>query len=307
MRLVTFRRNGVQAIGSLISDDAVSDLSADGAPYFSDMLALIDGGQDAFDHAQALSERPKSTVQLDDVNLCAALPEPRQMRDFLCFEKHLRQARRNRYLVLGGDGPKDVPIPDQWYKYPLYYKCNRLNVIGTDDDVTMPSYTKFLDFELEFAAVTGKSGRNVRHEEAMAHIFGFCVFNDFSARDAQMLEMQGGLGPAKGKDFDTGNAIGPWLVTADEVGDPYSLEMIARINGEEICRGTSADMHHRFEDILAYVSQDETIYPGEFFGSGTVGNGCGLEIGRFLNVGDVVELEISSLGVLRNRIVASDP
>jgi 2-keto-4-pentenoate hydratase/2-oxohepta-3-ene-1,7-dioic acid hydratase in catechol pathway len=118
-----------------------------------------------------------------------------------------------------------------------------------------------------------------------------------------MREMSGSLGPSKGKDFDTGNIIGPWLVTADEIVDPYNLTMVARVNGEEWSRGNSKDMYHKFEDVLAHVSQDETLYPGEFFGSGTVGNGCGLELGRFLKDGDLVELEIEGLGLLKNRIV----
>lgn len=117
-----------------------------------------------------------------------------------------------------------------------------------------------------------------------------------------MREMQGMLGPPKGKDFDTANVLGTWLVTADEVPDPHALTMTARVNGVAQSRGLSGSMHHKFEDILVHVSKDETIYPGEFFGSGTVGNGCGLELKRFLKDGDVVELEVSGLGVLRNRI-----
>ena len=117
--------------------------------------------------------------------------------------------------------------------------------------------------------------------------------------------MQAQLGPTKGKDFDTANVMGPWLVTADEISDPYALTMLARVNGEEWSRGSSGDMHHKFDAILAHVSRDETVHAGEFFGSGTVGGGCGLEQGRFLNIGDVVELEISGLGILTNRVVAS--
>ena len=140
---------------------------------------------------------------------------------------------------------------------------------------------------------------------AREYIFGYLIFNDFSARDQQMREMQGQLGPTKGKDFDTANVMGPWLVTADEIPDPYALTMTAKVNGVEWSRGSSGEMHHKFEDILAHVSRDETIYPGEFFGSGTVGSGCGLEQGKFLAIGDVVELEVSGLGVLTNRVVAS--
>lgn len=140
-------------------------------------------------------------------------------------------------------------------------------------------------------------------EKASEYIFGYLIFNDFSARDAQFQEMASKLGPAKGKDFDTGNAMGPWLVTKDEISDPYQLTMIARVNGEEWGRGYSGDMYHQFEDIIAHVSKCETIYPGEFMGSGTVGDGCGLEQGRFLSPNDTIELEIEGLGLLRNRLV----
>jgi 2-keto-4-pentenoate hydratase/2-oxohepta-3-ene-1,7-dioic acid hydratase in catechol pathway len=118
--------------------------------------------------------------------------------------------------------------------------------------------------------------------------------------------MQGRLGPTKGKDFDTGNALGPYLVTPDEIPDPYNLTLVARVNTEEWSRGNSGDMHFTFEEIIAYISQDETLYPGEFIGSGTVGNGCGLELDRWLKADDVVELEAEGLGVLRNRIVRKD-
>ena len=115
--------------------------------------------------------------------------------------------------------------------------------------------------------------------------------------------MAGQLGPAKGKDFDTGNVFGPWIVTADELGDPYQLQMTARVNGEVWGGGSSSAMHHRFEDLIAFISQSETLHAGEIIGSGTVGTGCGLELGRFLQSGDVVELEIERIGVLRNRFV----
>ena len=153
----------------------------------------------------------------------------------------------------------------------------------------------------------GKGGKNFSRSDAHEAIFGYCIFNDFSARDAQIREMQGQLGPAKGKDFDTGNAMGPWLVTADEIPDPYNLVMIARINGEEWSRGNSREMHHQFEDILLHASKDETLYAGEFFGSGTVGGGCGLELGRFLQAGDVIELEVEGLGTLANTLVSLPP
>ncbi len=311
MKLVTFKHgDGRQHIGALLlGESEIADFTAsDPAPHFKDMLALIDGGDGALAQARALLAAPKQTAKLADVTLLAPVPEPRQMRDFLVFEKHLRQARANRHLFGVGGQPSDpakVEIPRVWYEQPVYYKCNRFGVVGTGVDVVCPRYCKMFDYELEFGIFLGKRGKDIKRESARDHIFGYCIFNDFSARDAQVREMQGQLGPAKGKDFDTGNAMGPWLVTADEVPDPYALTMVARINGEEWSRGSSGTMQHKFEDILAHASNEETLYPGEFFGSGTVGGGCGLELGRFLKAGDVVELEVDGLGVLRNRVVAS--
>jgi 2-keto-4-pentenoate hydratase/2-oxohepta-3-ene-1,7-dioic acid hydratase in catechol pathway len=194
-----------------------------------------------------------------------------------------------------------------FYERPIYYKSNRFSVVGTDAQVRMPPYTEQFDYELEWGIFIGKEGVNIPKERARDFIGGYTIFNDFSARDIQMKEQRGRLGPTKGKDFDTGNVIGPCLVTPDKVPDPYSLTMTARINNEEWSRGTSADMYWTFEDIIAYISQSETLYPGEFIGSGTCsgaqGRGCGLELGRFLKEGDVVELEVDGLGVLRNKVV----
>jgi 2-keto-4-pentenoate hydratase/2-oxohepta-3-ene-1,7-dioic acid hydratase in catechol pathway len=309
MKLVTFETDGARHIGAVLDDgNTISDFTTaePSSPHFRDMLALIDGGPAALDQARGLAAKPKANVRLSDVRLLAPVPEPRQMRDFLCFEQHLRQARANRHLFGQGErlDPATVELPQVWYEQPIYYKCNRFSVIGTGQDVLWPRYCKMLDYELEFGAILAKGGKNIRREDARSHIFGYCIFNDISARDAQIKEMQGQLGPAKGKDFDTGNILGPWLVTADEVPDPNNLTMVARVNGDEWSRGNSGSMKHKFEDVLAHVSNEETLHAGEFFGSGTVGNGCGLELGRFLKPGDVVELEIERLGVLRNRIVA---
>lgn len=307
MKLVTFETGGARHIGALLQGEreAVDLTAAEAAPYFRDMLALIDGGAAALDHARRLLQRPPKSVKLADVRLLAPVPEPRQMRDFLVFEQHIRNARAITPTFRGGErlDPAKVEIPKVWYEQPIYYKCNRFSVIGTGADVLWPRYAERLDYELEFGIFLGKTGKNISREAARSHIFGFCIFNDVSARDAQMREMQGQLGPAKGKDFDTGNILGPWLTTADEVPNPYGLTMVARINGEEWSRGNSGKMQHKFEDMIAHVSRDETLHAGEFFGSGTVGNGCGLEQGRFLKPGDTVELEVEGLGLLRNRIV----
>jgi len=311
MKLVTFDLStGARHIGALLpGENRIVDFTAStSAAWARDMLALIDGGEAALGEARKALAEARIVHALADVTLAAPLPEPRQMRDFLCFEKHLRQARTQRHLF-GITGyptdPAKVDVPRVWYEEPVYYKCNRFAVVGTGHDVVCPSYCKMLDYELEFGIVLGKRGKNIARNTARDYIFGYLIFNDFSARDQQMREMQGQLGPTKGKDFDTANVLGPWLVTADEVPDPYALTMTAKVNGVEWSRGSSGEMHHKFEDILAHVSRDETVYPGEFFGSGTVGSGCGLEQGKFLSIGDTVELEVTGLGRLVNRVVAS--
>ncbi|MDB5533526.1 MAG: fumarylacetoacetate hydrolase family protein [Hyphomicrobiales bacterium] len=311
MKLVTFvTPSHEQHIGALGADmGTIVDFTAsDPSPHFRDMLALIDGGEKALDAARGLRENSRSAVvAAAGQKLLAPVPEPRQMRDCLCFEKHLRQARASRMRRDDPSStvtPADIKVVDVWYKQPIYYKCNRFSVVGPETEVEWPSYSQLLDYEMEFCIFTSKAGKNIAREKARDHIFGYSIFNDISARDAQAEEMAGMLGPAKGKDFDTGNIIGPWLVTADEVRDPYNLTMSVRVNGQERSSGNSGEMHHKFEDILAHVSKDETIRAGEFFGSGTVGGGCGLEIGGFLQPGDIVELEVTGLGVLRNRIGA---
>ncbi|MCC6006092.1 MAG: fumarylacetoacetate hydrolase family protein [Rhodobacteraceae bacterium] len=305
MKLVTFRDRGDDAerLGAVLDNGTVAVLEPARYPPFISMLALIDAGREGVEAARdALASAPRRSA--DAVTLCAPLPRPRQIRDALSFEKHFRQARARRQ-AFGQPGPTDpeaVEVPQVWYDQPINYKGNRFSVVGPETDVRWPAGETRLDFELELAAVIGHGGRDIPEQTALDHVFGYVIFNDMSARDHQIREMAGGLGPAKGKDFDTGNILGPWLVTADEVGDPQALRMRARVNGVTWADGSSAEMHHGFARIIAHVSRDETLHPGEVIGSGTLGNGCGLEHGRFLAPGDEVELEIERLGILRNRI-----
>lgn len=309
MKLATVERNGCRRIGVVLEEDAtLLDLAtahqaATGAvsPYFVDMLALIDGGAAALALARTYLAAPPATAlcPLSAVRWLAPLPEPRQIRDCLVFEDHLQNAFAQAEQLTG----RSYAIPPVWYERPLYYKANRFSVIGTDQEVRWPAYSQVMDFELELACILGRTGVDIPRAAAADYIFGFTIFNDCSARDTQFQEMVGQLGPAKGKDFDTGNVFGPWIVTADELGDPYQLQMTARVNGEVWGGGSSSAMYHRFEDIIAFISQSETLHAGEIIGSGTVGTGCGLELGRYLQPGDVVELEIERIGILRNRFV----
>ncbi len=307
MKLVTYsEKAGIEKVGALQDDlNTIVDLSEN----FPNMLSLIDMGTDGLELAKETFNATEKTTELSKVTLKSPLPEPRQIRDCMLFEKHLQQAA-NQYakrefgfvgkvlIALGA-----TRIPKVWYEQPIYYKANRFSVIGHGEDVIWPKYSELMDFECEIGIVIGKKGKDILKSEADDYIFGYTIFNDMSARDAQFREMKGRLGPAKGKDFDTGNIIGPWLVTKDEINDPYNLNMITRVNNEEWGRGNSSDMHHKFSDLIVHVSSSETLYPGEFLGSGTVGNGCGLELNRFLSPGDVIEMEIDQLGILRNRIV----
>jgi len=285
-------------------------------PAFASMLDLIRGGDETLTVARDLvaAADAGATRAADAVTILAPLPIPEQIRDCLCFEEHLLQAynvlRKRRAATqpdpdaalaqMEKDGA--FSIPEVWYQYPIYYKGNRFSVSGPDTDIIWPSFAEVMDFELEFAVVIGTPGKDIARDDAMRHVFGYTVFNDFTARDFQTVEMPGGLGPAKSKDFDTGNAIGPCIVTADEI-DPYNLTMVARVNGEEWSRGSSSTMHWKFEDLIHHISKSETLQPGEILGSGTVGSGSGLEQERYLNPGDIVELDIDGIGVLRNRLV----
>ncbi len=300
---------GRERIGAVVdSDSAVVDLQAahelqhgEPAPHLASMLALLDGGEPALENARRLAEAgPTASVRaLDDVHLLAPLPRPRQIRDFLCFEEHLQnvvdQMRRR-----GASGA--LGIAPVWYEQPVFYTANALAVVGPDAEVTWPPYSTSMDYELELALVIGRAGKNIPREEALSHAFGLTILNDLSARDAQMQVMPAGLGPGTGKDFDGGNVLGPWITTLDEIGDVQGLAMEVRVNGERWGGGNSASMHHDFAAMIAHVSRGSTLHPGEVLASGTVGTGCAFEIGRDLSDGDLVELEVERIGVLRTRV-----
>ncbi len=325
MKLATYRSGGAIRIGVVdVGNGRLFDLAAAARRHgvadapFGSMLDLIDAADAGLDLARSLLERRGSEAdlwsRLAEVELLAPLPEPRQMRDAMSFALHIRQSARGSRAVqslrAGGlDAFKKVlaepleELPAVYREMPIYYITNRFTVVGPDATVLWPHYSKLMDYELEIGVVTKRARANIPAREAGAHIFGYTIFNDFSARDRQAIEMQGRLGPAKGKSFDGANAMGPWLVTPDELGDPQTLNVEVRVNGEMRARGDTREMLFSFAEILAYVSQDETIRAGEFFGSGTVGNCCGLETGRFLESGDKIELHVDRIGVLRNTVL----
>lgn len=317
MKLATFRHAGAERIGALTGDGThLVDFAAasDGDPRLASMLALIEAGEATLAEAGALAERAERDgahlLALDAVELLAPIPVPPQIRDFSVFPTHVVQApvgMQKLAAALKGEPIPDIQpgaVPEIYRAQPIYYLTNRFSVVGPGSTVTWPRYSQYMDFEIEIAAVLGTGGKDIPVEAAREHIFGYTIFNDFSARDAQLREMAGMLGPAKGKSFDAGNAMGPFLVTKDEIPEVGALQASVRINGKPSMSDDCSAMLHSFEEMIAFVSRDETLHPGEIFGSGTVGNGCGLEHFSFLSDGDLVELEVDRIGVLANRVVA---
>ena len=321
-KLATYQaESGRPRIGIVHDGDGrVFDLAAaaertGAAAGFASMLDLMDAGALGLETARRLFDdrgpEEDLSAALTSVTLLAPVPRPRQMRDGMSFPTHIRQGPRGaRKLAARGDAEAIAridaeplePLADVYRQMPIYYITNRMIVRGPGATVRWPRYSEVMDYELEFGVFLGRTGADIAASAARQHIFGFTIFNDFSARDQQMKEMAGRLGPAKGKSFDGANVIGPWIVTPDEIGDPYDLAMEARVNGEIWSSGRSSGMLFSFEEMIAYMSQDETMFAGEFIGSGTVGNGCGLEHGRYLQHGDRIELEVESIGVLGNTV-----
>ncbi|MCG9128428.1 fumarylacetoacetate hydrolase family protein [Candidatus Poribacteria bacterium] len=302
MKLVSFKllsQNQHTRIGALINDGRIADLNLD----TSDMTEffeqnLIDDAQNNIDKIQEQISQgvdvSESVFALSDIHLLAPFPRAASLRDFGVFKTHMDAASR----ITG------KPISEEWYKLPNYYRGSGSpgSIAGHEAIVTWPNYTEKLDFELEWGIYIGKTGKNIPIEDAPDYIAGFTIFNDISARDIQFRHMTLSLGPAKGKDFDNSNIMGPYLVTPDEIKDPYNLKMTAKVNGELWSEGTTADMYYSFAEMISFVSQSETLFPGEFLGSGTVGMGCGWELDRWIQPGDVIELEVENIGILRNTI-----
>jgi 2-keto-4-pentenoate hydratase/2-oxohepta-3-ene-1,7-dioic acid hydratase in catechol pathway len=327
LKLATYSAGGQQKVGLVHSNDSqLFDVAAAAArnganPAFASMLSLIDAGEGALDTARVLFEKhgkdESLSVAVAGAEILAPVPEPRQCRDGMSFPLHILQAPRGQEK-LAARAKNDMEelarieaeplgeLPEVYRRQPIYYITNRFSVRGTNTTVKWPRYSKVMDYELEFGIITKNKGANITAAKAKDHIFGYTIFNDFSARDAQRLEMEGRLGPAKGKSFDGGNVMGPWIVTPDEIGDPYKLKMECRVNGKVRSSGFSDGMLFPFEELIAHITQDETLMPGEFIGSGTVGNGCGLELGWYLEHNDEIELEVEKIGVLKNKVVRQD-
>jgi fumarylacetoacetate (FAA) hydrolase len=289
MKFATISTLRASSQPAIIIDDRVHTL-----PY-PDMHAVIAAGAE-----KAASKASKDSFALDEVQFHSPI-HPTTLRDGYAFEQHVVTANRNR----------GREVPEEWYQFPVFYFTNPNAAFGQEDVIPYPPYTNALDYELEIAVVIGNGGMNIKPEDVPAHIFGYTIFNDWSARDVQRKEMIVGLGPAKGKDF--ASSFGPVIATHDELADRaterpgvYDLSMVARVNGKEFSRGNFKDIYWSFGAIIARASDCVMLNSGDVIGSGTVGTGCLLELTKFqgpwLNEGDVVELEIERIGVLRNTV-----
>jgi 2-keto-4-pentenoate hydratase/2-oxohepta-3-ene-1,7-dioic acid hydratase in catechol pathway len=272
----------------------------------ADMLKFIEGGemvmeaaQSALDYLERIGRSAEGeggerhVYQLSEIRLMAPIPRPVSIRDCSAFPQHS--------MNMQAANQPAAELPQVWYEIPAHYRTSSTDVVGPDAPILWPSYTEKLDYELEVALCIGKYGVNIPVEKAEEHIFGYTIFNDISARDFQRKEMNLKLGPTKAKSFQNSNIMGPCLVTQDEI-DVNNLRMTARINGEVWSDGNTRDMHFKFPELIAYLSKDDPICPGEFIGSGTIGFGSGMELDKWIKPGDVVELEVEGIGILRNRV-----
>ncbi|MFJ9566384.1 fumarylacetoacetate hydrolase family protein [Streptomyces fuscichromogenes] len=298
MRFATYEYRGRRYCG-VVEGSALRPF-----PDGTTLLDLIRSGL-----PQSAPETPSASdpVPLADVRLLPPL-EPPSVRDFVTFEEHVEGVRRT--------GERSPGVPEAWYDAPTFYFTSPHAVIGAHADVPYPPGSQVLDFELEVAVVVGREGRDLTPDRARDHIAGYLLFNDWSARDLQIREMQVGLGPCKGK--DTATTLGPFLVTPDEV-EPYRdaegflrLGLTAEINGEVVGKDLLSNMSWTFEEMIAYASRGTVVRPGDVLASGTCGNGgCLAELWGIrgeqdpppLKPGDTVTLTADVLGTVRNTVV----
>jgi 2-keto-4-pentenoate hydratase/2-oxohepta-3-ene-1,7-dioic acid hydratase in catechol pathway len=305
MRWVTYRgtADGGDRVG-LVIDSQVHALAAG-----EKLLALLgDDGERLAAAAERARREPAEVVDLDAVTLRSPIPSPPTVRDFYAFEQHVKTARQRRGLEMDPD----------WYELPVFYFSNPYAVIADGDEVRVPPGSAELDFELEVAAIVGRGGSDLTPEQGERSIAGYCVMNDWSARDIQRREMKLSMGPVKGKDFAT--TLGPVLVTPDEIasrrkGHAFDLTMTATVNGAEYSRASLAEIFWSFGEMISYASRGTRVETGDVIGSGTCGTGCILELALvhggdrypWLAPGDEVVLSVDGLGSVRNRVVAGAP
>lgn len=320
MKIATCQYNNNEHLGLVIEQDILL-LEYISPELPKNMNGFLAGGENTMNELLQIQRRIlegdhlDKLISIEKVKLLAPVPRPTSFRDAYAFRQHVSTSRRNRGL----------DMISEFDQFPVFYFSNHQAIVGPGDVSCMPLHFERMDFELEVAVVINKQGKNISASKADDYIAGYMVMNDLSARKLQMEEMKLNLGPAKGKDFAT--AIGPWLVTKDEldpykdtppkghIGNVYKLEMTCRVNDMEVSRGNLADMHWTFAEIIERVSYGVDIYPGDIIGSGTVGTGCFLELNgtgklnnpnyqeQWLQPSDKITLEVTGLGQLTNKVL----
>jgi len=285
--------------------------------HHEDQWNIIEGVDDVIELLSRSDLSGISMRPIGDGDYRDLIPfKPAAYRDFMLYEKHAIDAARGfvkKYMsgllpvvrtyekITGKTFPKLKP-KERYYKYPIHYMGNHLNIGSEGDEIAKPSYTAELDYELEIGAVITKPLKNATAEEARDAIGGFVILNDFSARDVQLDEMNAGFGPMKTKNF--GSSISAEVASAkDLLSRIDKLKVKVIINGETIIESTSEGKLYSFEESIAYASWEEQLHPGELFGSGTIPGCTGIENGVMLSPGDTITLEVEGIGQLTNPII----
>ena len=317
MKLVTFQNKEEQIRIGWLADGGVVDMNLAHPSLPTDMLTFIDNHQEYYKTIASLNTVTPHYA-IEDIKILAPLPNPRSFRDYVAFEQHMINAT----ISFG------QKVSQDWYDMPIFYFTNHQAIYGPNDKIKRPANEKALDIELEMVAIIGKKGTDITSKNADDYIFGYTIFNDWTARAIQKKEMTVPLGPHKGKDF--ANVIGPCIITKDEMeqyrcsisreshpehltmpeetGGRFDLKMSAKINGNLICEGNYKTVHWTFPQMIERASENSvTLFPGDILGSGTVGWGSLIEnnfsVHRPLEPGDEVELEIEGIGVLKNKVI----
>jgi fumarylacetoacetate (FAA) hydrolase len=304
VKLLTYESANGPRAGILDADDVLDASTLLGLDTpLRDVRALLEHSPDAVERLREAASRSGSQrVPLASVKLRSPILQPPTIRDHIAFEEHAT-----------GQWTRDSSGPrmEVWSRLPIFYFSNPLRLFGSDEIVPYPAATRQLDYECELAAIVGLEGSNVLESAADEHILGFTIFNDWSSRDLQFDESTFGLGPAKGK--DSASSLGPWIVTRDEMAPYYRggtlhVQCSVRVNGVTWMDGNAWNMHHTFGAMLERASQDSRIAPGDVIATGTVGGGSISEAvrkgfpARWLEIGDVVEMDVEGIGVLRNTL-----
>jgi 2-keto-4-pentenoate hydratase/2-oxohepta-3-ene-1,7-dioic acid hydratase in catechol pathway len=279
-----------------------------------DMIGFLEGGSESREVAEkalafvgdALKSGPdpegpegeRLVFAEGEIRFLAPVPRPPMIRDGILILDHYRVGMERLFKIA-----EKERMPEAAKSLPIYWKPSRAAVAGHREPIRWPKYSERLDYEFELGMYIGKRGKDIPAERAAEFVAGYTIFNDLGLRDLQPAEISLRMGPAKAKDFDTSKIMGPYLVTADEVPSIDGLKITVRVNDEVWFDGAISGWSFTFAELVAYVSRDETLAVGDFFGSGPPAYSAGFEMDRWIKPGDTVSCEIEKIGVLSNRIV----